>query len=88
MQLIFGWRAMERPLAAPPGVPEERVRTLRDAFDQTMLDGEFTADIERAGLAFGPMSGKDIASFVEEVYRTPAAVAKRAAEFLRSDGAR
>jgi len=86
MGLIFGWRAMERPLAAPPGIPEERLGLLRDGFDKTMQDNEFVADLTRAGLAFEPMSGRDIASFVDEIYRTPPAVAKRAAELLRRAG--
>lgn len=82
MRLVFGWRVMERPLAAPPGVPEDRVRMLRDGFDHTMQDPQFITDITRASLALDPMSGKDIASFVDELYQTPPAVAKRAAELL------
>jgi tripartite-type tricarboxylate transporter receptor subunit TctC len=82
MRLLFGWRVMERPLAAPPNVPPERVAALREAFDRTMQDAQFVTDINRAGLALGPMRGEDIATFVDEVYRTPAAVAKRAAQLL------
>ena len=36
MQLIFGWLVMDRPLAAPPGTPPERVAALRTGFDETM----------------------------------------------------
>jgi tripartite-type tricarboxylate transporter receptor subunit TctC len=82
MRLIFGWLVMERPIAAPPGVPEERVKALRDGFDRTMQDQQLLADIARASLAFGPMSGKDIASFIDEVYRTPPSLAQRAAQLL------
>ncbi len=82
LRLIFGWQAMERPLAAPPGTPADRVADLRGGFDATMRDPLFIADLAKASLAFSPMSGGDIASFVDEVYRTPPAVAHRAAELL------
>jgi tripartite-type tricarboxylate transporter receptor subunit TctC len=82
MRLLFGWRVMERPLAAPPGVPADRVAMLREGFDATMRDADFVADVSRAALALDPMSGRDIAALVEDLYRTPPAVARRAAELL------
>ena len=82
MQLIFGWLAMDRTFAAPPDVPADRVAALRAAFDATMADGAFRADVEKALLSLSPMRGQDIARFVDEVYRTPGAVARKAAELL------
>jgi tripartite-type tricarboxylate transporter receptor subunit TctC len=82
MQLIFGWLVMDRPLAAPPGVAPERVVALRDAFDRTMDDPAFRADLTKSGLSFSPMRGSEIASFINEAYRTPAGVARKAALLL------
>ena len=82
MRLIFGWEAMERPVATPPDVPADRVLALREAFDDTMHDPLFVAELSKAGLAYAPMSANDIASFDNEIYRTPAVVAERAAELL------
>jgi tripartite-type tricarboxylate transporter receptor subunit TctC len=82
MQLIFGWLVMDRTFAAPPDVPADRVAALRAAFDATMDDPAFRADVEKASLSLSPMRGEDIASFVEEVYRTPEAVARKAAKLL------
>jgi tripartite-type tricarboxylate transporter receptor subunit TctC len=82
MQLIFGWLVMDRPLAAPPDTPADRVTALRTAFDETMRDADFRADIAKAALSVSPMSGGDIQNFVDEVYRTPAAVARKAAQML------
>jgi tripartite-type tricarboxylate transporter receptor subunit TctC len=82
MQLIFGWLVMDRPLAAPPDTPADRVAALRDGFDATMRDPQFDVDISNATLSYSPMSGKEIADFIDEVYRTPPAVAKRAADLL------
>jgi len=86
MQLIFGWLVMDRPLAAPPDTPADRVAALRSAFDETMRDPDFRADLAKASLSLSPMSGSDIAKFVDEVYRTPAAVARKAAQLLGRDG--
>ncbi len=82
MALIFGWLVMDRPLAAPPDTPVDRVAALRAAFDQTMRDPDFRADLAKAALSLSPMSGGDIQNFVDEVYRTPAAVARQAAQLL------
>jgi tripartite-type tricarboxylate transporter receptor subunit TctC len=82
MHLLFDWLVMERPIAAPPGTPEARVKALRDGFDHTMQDPLLMADIAKASLAFAPISGREIARFVEEMYSTPASVAQRAAQLL------
>ena len=82
LRLVFGWMDLERPLAAPPGTPAERVRALRAGFDEAMKDPAMLADAEQASLGIDPMDGSAIASFVEEVYQTPPAVAARAAQLL------
>lgn len=82
MALIFGWLAMDRPLAAPPGTPTDRVAALRTAFDETMRDPDFRADIAKAALSVSPMGGGEIQNFVDEVYRTPAPIARKAAQML------
>ena len=82
MTLIFGWVAMSRPIAAPPGIPPERAKALRDAFDATMKDPALLADSEREMLPVQPMSGAEITRFVQEVYRTPKDVAAKAAVIL------
>jgi tripartite-type tricarboxylate transporter receptor subunit TctC len=82
MRLVFGWEIMERPVAAPPGVPPAIVQALRQGFDQTMSDAAFKSDLAKASLAYDPMSGKEIEDFVDEVYRTPPEVAAKAAQLL------
>ncbi len=82
MQLIFGWLVMDRPLAAPPGTPPERVAVLREAFDRTMADPAYRADLDKSALSFSPMRGSEIASFIDEAYRTPPDVAHKAARLL------
>jgi tripartite-type tricarboxylate transporter receptor subunit TctC len=81
-KLVFGWLDLERPVGAPPGVPEDRVNALRAAFDNAMTDPALLADAQKAQVDIEPMSGKTIASFVDDVYRTPPEVAAKAAQYL------
>src|SRR5204862_8256307 len=48
--LIMSQQEYGRPFAAPPGVPADRVRALRDAFNATMKDAEFRAEAQQAHL--------------------------------------
>ena len=82
MQLVFGWLIMERPVAAPPDTPASRVKALRDGFDRDHAGSAVRRRHQQQSLAFAPMTGAEIAHFVDEVYQTPPAVAKRAAQIL------
>ncbi|HEY4406951.1 MAG TPA: tripartite tricarboxylate transporter substrate-binding protein [Xanthobacteraceae bacterium] len=82
LRLVFGWLDLERPLAAPPGTPVERVRALRQGFDEAMQDPALLADAERASLSIEPMGAAAITSFIDDVYQTPPAVAAKAAQWL------
>jgi tripartite-type tricarboxylate transporter receptor subunit TctC len=44
LQSWEGLSAVGRPVAAPPGVPEDRVAFLREAFEKAMTDSEFVAN--------------------------------------------
>jgi tripartite-type tricarboxylate transporter receptor subunit TctC len=82
LRLVFGWLDLERPLAAPPGTPADRVAALRLGFDAAMQDPALLADAAQAALDIAPMSAKAITRFIDDVYRTPPAVAARAAQLL------
>jgi tripartite-type tricarboxylate transporter receptor subunit TctC len=65
---------LARPLALPPGVPGDRVRALRAAFDATMKDADFLADAKKIGLDINPMGGEDMTKVVEQILGTPPSV--------------
>jgi len=83
LKLIFARQALGRPYLAPPGVPAERVAILRKAFMDTMADKEFLAEAEQAQLEITPVAGEAVQKLVTEVYQTPPAVVRKAAEILR-----
>jgi tripartite-type tricarboxylate transporter receptor subunit TctC len=67
-----------RAVIAPPGLPVERVAFLRGAFDATMQDPEFRAEIEATKLALEPMPGAELQALVEASTRVSGAVLTRA----------
>ena len=82
LKLIFARQVMGRPFLAPPGIPADRAEALRKAFMDTMKDPAFLADAEKTQLEVNPVSGAEVQKLVEEVYRTPPEVAKKAAQLL------
>jgi tripartite-type tricarboxylate transporter receptor subunit TctC len=62
---------MAWPIVAPPGIPPERLKALRDGFDATMRDAEFLAEAAQQKLVINPVSGQNIAELLDRVYATP-----------------
>jgi len=66
--------AIARPVAAPPGVPTDRIDILRRAFDATMADPMFLAEAERLKLEIDPLTGEQVQDIVRRVLGTPTPV--------------
>ena len=68
---VVGWNLM-----LPPGVPQERIETLRRAFERTMEDKAFLAEAERARLSIDPIRGEEMARMFRQLFEeaTPAIV--------------
>src|SRR5215468_2806054 len=54
-----------------PGVPADRLNALRRAFDATMQEPEFLADVEKTRLTVSPMKGEDLQRLVKQVSDLP-----------------
>jgi hypothetical protein len=78
LELILIRQEMGRPLAAPPGVPAERVAALRAAFAQTLKDPQFLTDAERMGIEVQHVGGEQIQQLVSAIYASPPEVIARA----------
>jgi len=76
--LVFGVQSIGRPYATPPGTPPERVEALRRAFDATVRDPGFIAEIERQQLDLNPQSGEDLQALFQRLYASPKEVVERA----------
>jgi len=60
-----------------PGVPPDRLNALRRAFDATMQDKEFLADVEKTRLTVSPMKGEDLQQLVKQVSDLPPQLADK-----------
>jgi tripartite-type tricarboxylate transporter receptor subunit TctC len=74
---IFG-----RPWLTPPGVPAERVKILREAWNRTMKDEEFLAEAKKRRWPVAPVAGEELDSLAKEVTAQPPEVVQRLKKFL------
>ena len=72
-----------RSLLATPGIPAQRVRILRAAFDAMLKDPEFLAEIEKSGQEFQPASGEQVQKLIAEAANAPREVVERTEAILR-----
>jgi tripartite-type tricarboxylate transporter receptor subunit TctC len=82
LTLILLRQETGRPVAAPPGVPEDRLAALRRAFDATMKDPAFIAEAEKLQLEIEPMTGAEIHTMLAEAFATPKNIVAEAGELL------
>ena len=68
---------MGRPFVLPPGVPADRVKVLRDAFDAALKDPELLADAKAQKMEIDPVTGAAINELLDRVYAAPAELATR-----------
>jgi tripartite-type tricarboxylate transporter receptor subunit TctC len=70
--------AIGRSVIAPPDMAAERIAMLRAAFDATLKDAEFLAEIETTKLEFDPLPGAELQKLVEASSKVSSAVIERA----------
>jgi tripartite-type tricarboxylate transporter receptor subunit TctC len=80
MELIFAPMKFARPYFGPPGIPADRLAYLREAFNKTMKDPGFLADMAKLKLEVGPMSGQEIEALIKRLYESPPEVVALAKE--------
>ena len=88
LSFITSSATLGRPFAAPPGMPEDRLQTLRRAFDETMKDPEFLAEASKASMDIKPLSGEALQELATEVAQAPPERLERAKELIGRAGAK
>jgi tripartite-type tricarboxylate transporter receptor subunit TctC len=56
-----------RPLVFPPGVPADRVKIIRDAFNKTINDPALRAEAKKRRLDIDPATGEELDALAKEV---------------------
>jgi tripartite-type tricarboxylate transporter receptor subunit TctC len=77
LEFSLAWLLMGRPFLAPPGVPADRVKLLRDTFMQTMASPGLLAEAKKLKLEISPMSGAEIDALLAKYYKTPPEVVEK-----------
>jgi tripartite-type tricarboxylate transporter receptor subunit TctC len=85
LELVLVQQVMGRPMLAPPNMPADRVKALRDAFDATMTDPDFVAECDKQQLEINPVGGAKLNAMLDRVYQTPKAVVDQVAELLAKE---
>lgn len=71
LRLLFARQVMGRPYVAPPGVPADRLKALRQAMAATVEDPEFLKDAANQDLEITYVDGEEIQEIVVEAYGYP-----------------
>jgi len=82
LELVYSQEVFGRPFVLPPGVPADRVATLRQAFMETLRDPDLLADAKKNLLDVDPISGEEVQALVAKAYATPQRIVARARRAL------
>lgn len=82
LELVLGPRLIQRPVLAPPNVPEDRAKALRDAFDATLEDPAFLAQAKTSKVDIALMRAAEVTAFIGRLATTPDALRIQASKAL------
>jgi tripartite-type tricarboxylate transporter receptor subunit TctC len=83
LEFLYAGQGIGRPFVAPPGLPADRLKMLRDAFSATMKDKDFVADATKQKLDVEPENGEHLEALIRKVYATPKTVVERVGELIK-----
>jgi tripartite-type tricarboxylate transporter receptor subunit TctC len=79
---IHDQSAILRPFALPPSTPSDLVRTMQRAFQETMKDTQFRAEMKQANLSIDPVEAPEIEKVVASMARLDPALAAKLRDIL------
>ena len=69
--------ALGRPMLGTPGIPPDRVKILRDAFNATIKDPDFLADLDKRKFDLDAVPGAELEKIVKDALnQTPETIAR------------
>ena len=70
------------PIVSTPGLPAERLKTLRDAYAKTLQEPDLLAEAKKRGWELRPVGGEDLAALSKEVSVQPSEVVERMKQLM------
>jgi tripartite-type tricarboxylate transporter receptor subunit TctC len=83
LEFLYAGQGIGRPFVAPPDLPPERLKMLRDGFTAMMTDPEFVADVHRSKLDLEPEDGEHLAALIRKIYATPKPIIERVSRLIQ-----
>ena len=84
LEILVAPQVFARPFAAPPGIPDDRARALRDAFDKTVRDPAFIEEAEKQVLEPDLVDHRMLTGVLEKIYTAPKPLIERARKALEA----
>ena len=82
LKMLSSPSAVGRPIFTTPGVPGDRVKALRAAFDKMVKDQAFIDEAKKSNLEIDPVSGEELQKIVNDIVATPKETAQRTAAII------
>ena len=83
LEFLYAGQDIGRPFVAPPDLPPDRLKMLRDAFNATMKDAEFIADVKQQKFDLEPEDGEHLAALIRKIYATPKPIIERVSNLIK-----
>ena len=83
IEFLYAGQGIGRPFVAPPGLPPDRLKMLRDAFTATMKDEEFLAEAQKSKLDVDPEDGEHLAGLIARIYATPKPIVDKVGSLIK-----
>ena len=81
-KLVLASSEFGRPIVAPPGVPSERAKILRDAYDKAMKDPALIAEAQKENLELNPTPSHELEVLARDVLSQPREIVERMIKLL------
>lgn len=78
MDLIYSQQLYGRPFLAPPRIPAERTKELREGFNAALADPALIGDAKKLNIELRPMTGEQLQAKIEDLYSTSEELLARA----------
>lgn len=82
LEILYARDETGRPFFAPPGIPSDRLQTLRSSFEAMLKDPQFLAEAKKLNLSINPVSAAELEKLAQNLSRISPQAAERARKIL------
>jgi tripartite-type tricarboxylate transporter receptor subunit TctC len=83
LEFLYAGQGIGRPFVAPPDLPADRLKMLRDAFNATMKNADFVTEVRKSKLDLEPEDGEHLAALIAKIYATPKPIVDKITSLIK-----